>query len=639
MAVQSAGTGSRATGERHEAESAATLQARTRGPTWLRQVAHYLPICPQLVLSENVRDVHLVPGVHGTVLTGTIEALWQVLREFGTRTMVVIDPIDGVRAEVAPGTERERVRIGERELPGRDPVPAAPQVFGEWMHAVSAEREEKCALVIDYASRITRSPEALEPNEHRLFAAAEKLAHTAAPLRGGEALPYNPILWIAERAGDLPAWLTAGSERVHPITVSLPSRTVRGEAAATLVRGLAGDEPDIHAGRFADLTDGLTLRAMTQICVIARRERLPLARIGDAVRAYKVGVTDNPWRQPYLRQAVAEAYEAISRDVIGQGPAVRRLVHMLKRSVTGLSGAQAGVHGRRPRGVAFLAGPTGTGKTEAARSIARLLFGGEEALIRFDMSEFATEQAGERLTGAPPGYIGYDTGGELVNAVRERPFSVVLFDEIEKAHGRILDRLLQILDAGRLTDSRGSTVHFTECLIMLTSNLGVQGMGPGGERIANVTPDDPRETVEARVTSAVEHTLRFELGRPELLNRIGENIIVFDFIREDAAEAIFGKMVGQILERVASEHGVRLTLAEAAHDVLRERCLADLGHGGRGIGNQLEATLVNPLAEALFDGVTEGVEAAAITWIGTEDGVCRVGLETVDEEPSREAAE
>ena len=188
--------------------------------------------------------------------------------------MVVIDPIDGVRAEVAPGTERERVRIGERELPGRDPVPAGPQDFGKWMRAVSAEREEKCALVIDYASRITPSPEALAQDEHRLFAAAEKLAHTAAPLRGGEALPYNPILWIAERAGDLPAWLTAGSERVHPITVSLPSRTVRGEAAATLVRGLAGDEPDIHAGRFADLTDGLTLRAMMQVRVLAQRERL-----------------------------------------------------------------------------------------------------------------------------------------------------------------------------------------------------------------------------------------------------------------------------------------------------------------------------------------------------------------------------
>ena len=623
-------SGRGATGEQQAAVPGPTLQARTHGPTWLRQVAHYLPICPQLVLSGNVRDVHLVPGEHGTVLAGTIEALWQVLREFGTRAMLVIDPIDGVRAEAAPGTERDRLRIGGRELPGREPIPTAPQAIGEWMRAVSTEREVTCALVIDYASRIARSPEALEEREHRLFAAAEKLAHTAAALRGGEALPYNSIIWIAERAGDLPAWLTAGSERVHPVTVSLPSRTVRSEAAKTLVRGLAGDEPEIHAGRLADLTDGLTLRAMMQIRTIAQRERLPLARIGDAVRAYKVGVTENPWHQPYLRQAIEGAYEAISRDVIGQGPAVRRLVHMLKRSVTGLSGAQAGTHGRRPRGVAFLAGPTGTGKTEAARSIARLLFGGEEALIRFDMSEFATEQAGERLTGAPPGYVGYDAGGELVNAIRERPFSVVLLDEIEKAHGRIFDRLLQILDAGRLTDSRGSTVHFTECLIMLTSNLGVQRAGPGGERIANVTPDDPRTMVEGRIASAVEHTLRFELGRPELLNRIGENIIVFDFIRADAAEAIFEKMVGQILERVAAEHGVRLTLARTARVVLRERCLADLGHGGRGIGNQLEAALVNPLAEALFDGVIEGAEAAAIAWIGTEDGVCRVKLEPVE---------
>ena len=129
MVEHDKGLWSEATDEQHDAGRSSTPRASTQGPTWLRQVAHYLPICPQLVLSGNVRDVHLVPGEHGTVLTGTIDALWQVLRELGTRAMVVIDPVDGVRAEVVPADERGRVRIGGRELPGRDPVPAAPRAI------------------------------------------------------------------------------------------------------------------------------------------------------------------------------------------------------------------------------------------------------------------------------------------------------------------------------------------------------------------------------------------------------------------------------------------------------------------------------------------------------------------------------
>ena len=167
---------------------------------------------------------------------------------------------------------------------------------------------------------------------------------------------------------------------------------------------------------------------------------------GEAARRYKLGVTDDPWRK-LDREKLRGAEDFVRDRVKGQQHAVTHMLDIVKRAVTGIGGRRGG----RPRGVLFFAGPTGVGKTELAKTLTQLIFGDERAYIRFDMSEFAAEHADQRLLGAPPGYIGYDAGGELTNAVREKPFSVVLFDEIEKAHPRILDKFLQILEDGRLT--------------------------------------------------------------------------------------------------------------------------------------------------------------------------------------------
>jgi ATP-dependent Clp protease ATP-binding subunit ClpA len=221
------------------------------------------------------------------------------------------------------------------------------------------------------------------------------------------------------------------------------------------------------------------------------------------------------------------------------------------------------------------------------------------------MSEFSAEHADQRLIGAPPGYVGYDVGGELTNAVRERPFSVVLFDEIEKAHPRILDKFLQILDDGVLTSGRGDRVYFSEALIIFTSNLGIYSTTPDGERRANVTPDQPFEEVRDRVRAEIENHFKLVLNRPEILNRFGENIIVFDFIRPKVADEIFSSMVRHVLADAAAS-GHLVTMADLACDTLRQLCTADLGNGGRGIRNKIEAHLINPLARALFDRDSSG---------------------------------
>jgi ATP-dependent Clp protease ATP-binding subunit ClpA len=256
------------------------------------------------------------------------------------------------------------------------------------------------------------------------------------------------------------------------------------------------------------------------------------------------------------------------------------------------------------------------GKTELAKTITQLLFGDESAYTRFDMSEFSAEHSDQRLIGAPPGYVGYDTGGELTNAVRQKPFGVVLFDEIEKAHPRILDKFLQILDDGVLTSGRGERVYFSESFLIFTSNLGIHRLTADGDRVPNVSPEDPIDTVRARVRAEIDRHFKLELGRPEILNRIGENIIVFDFIREETGREIFGAMLEDILARVREAQRVEVRLAPAARQALEAICLADLSNGGRGIRNRLEAHFLNPLARLLFDASVAPDTAVEIGALG-----------------------
>jgi ATP-dependent Clp protease ATP-binding subunit ClpA len=300
------------------------------------------------------------------------------------------------------------------------------------------------------------------------------------------------------------------------------------------------------------------------------------------------------------------------------------MLDIIKRAVMGVGAPR---RGGRPRGVAFLAGPTGVGKTELAKTITSLLFGDESAYIRFDMSEFSAEHSDQRLIGAPPGYLGYDVGGELTNAIREKPFSLLLFDEIEKAHPRILDKFLQILDDGVLTSGRGDRVYFSEALIVFTSNLGIHRFELDGSRVASVSSNDAFSDVQAKVRAEIERYFKTVLNRPEILNRIGDNIVVFDFIRPAVADQIFAGMVDDALADVSAGQSITINIEQSARERLRTLCLSDLSNGGRGIRNKVETNLINPLARALFDVDAKagdrfeirGIEQAAVTTLHLAD--------------------
>jgi hypothetical protein len=614
-------------------------------PRWLRDFERLLPIRSQFIVSGNIRD-SVLATVGGTQLpVPFLRGLWEKLKAQGYQYVLIFDPADGVRVYPnEPAAVELATKIHELKLQD-GAMPMGLESLASLMKKLTASREARAALLIDFASRVARAPDHLDAGEHRFFVAAEKLslaANPVIPASGGAppqpgssaGLPlFNPVLWLVNRPQDLPSWFALDSERIASLIVGKPDYEAREAAARQLIRLFPGfreaDEMQQAEAvrRYADGTDGLTLTALSDIAQLAIRQNIGIAGVEDAVRSYKVGVTDNPWRKDYLKDKIRNARAALEDRVKGQHQAATKTVDILMRSVMGLTGAQARSGGGRPRGVLFFAGPTGVGKTELAKTLTQLMFGDERAYIRFDMSEFAEEHTGARLLGAPPGYIGYDAGGELTDAVKERPFAVILFDEIEKAHPRILDKFLQILEDGRLTDGRGDTAYFSEAVLIFTSNLGIYVDDGHGNRVQNVKPDDSYEVVEARVREAIADHFKYRLGRPEILNRIGDNIVVFNFIRPDVAALILNGMLKNVTRRLAEEHKVELVIPDPIRAQLLDLCTRDLSNGGRGIGNTLESVFINPLARALFAIDLEGRTQVTVAAIEEQDKVFSVALQ------------
>jgi ATP-dependent Clp protease ATP-binding subunit ClpC len=359
----------------------------------------------------------------------------------------------------------------------------------------------------------------------------------------------------------------------------------------------------------------------------ARAERLQLepqlpAPSSDAPRvtvedvaAVVAGWTGIPVTQIHTQdlQKLLHLEEHLHQRVVGQHEAVVAVADALRRSRSGIADP------RRPLGSFLFLGPTGVGKTELARALAEFLFDDERALLRIDMSEYREPHTVSRLYGAPPGYVGYDQAGQLTEAVRRRPYQVVLFDEIEKAHPDVLNALLQVLDDGRMTDGQGRTVDFQNTVIIMTSNAGSRQMASksrgtlGFQTGPASAVDGDRRLMRERVLEAVKDAFR-----PEFLNRIDE-VIVFDRLAPEQLRQIVDKMLRDVRARLAARQ-IELTLADSAADWLIEHGY-DEAYGARSLRRLVQREIENVLARRVLaaevgsgDRVVVGAGAEGLTF-------------------------
>jgi ATP-dependent Clp protease ATP-binding subunit ClpC len=283
--------------------------------------------------------------------------------------------------------------------------------------------------------------------------------------------------------------------------------------------------------------------------------------------------------------------EELHKRIISQDKAITALARAIRRSRAGLKNPN------RPVGSFLFLGPTGVGKTEVARSLAQFLFGSDKALIRFDMSEFMEKHAVSKLIGSPPGYVGYEEGGQLTERVKRAPYSVILLDEIEKAHPDIYNILLQVYEDGQLTDGLGTTVDFKNTIIIMTSNIGARFLQKSQGKMG-FQPPSP-EIAAGQTEDLVRSEVR-RIFNPEFLNRLDETI-VFNALGDEDLIQIIQLMVSQINQSLANKQ-ITITLTPEAEKWILEKTCLDRSYGARPLRRALQKYIEDPLSEALIQG-------------------------------------
>lgn len=407
---------------------------------------------------------------------------------------------------------------------------------------------------------------------------------------------------LPDKAIDL---MDEAGARTHLMEVKVPAKIKTLEKDAEIIKlkkKNAVEEQDYEkAAQFRD--EQLSLEAQIQSeteawekSLKSKKRTVTIDDITETV-SMQTGIPVSKLGSDDLKMIKNMAKE-LKKHIIGQDEAVDALAKVIKRSRTGVASY------KKPSGSFMFLGPTGVGKTETVKSLAEYLFGDTDAMIRIDMSEYMEKFSVSRLTGAPPGYVGHEDGGQLTEAVRRKPYSVVLFDEIEKAHPDVFNTLLQVLDEGRLTDAGGRTVDFTNTVIVMTSNVGARkvsdfGTGIGFQSDSNIAQE------KAKVESIIKKELKNKFS-PEFLNRL-DDIIFFDQLKQDDVLKIVNIELGLFNDRMA-ESGYSFKFTQAAKDFLAREGY-DAKFGARPIKRAIQKYVEDIVADAIIEGeIQEGVE-------------------------------
>jgi energy-coupling factor transporter ATP-binding protein EcfA2 len=559
-----------------------------------------------IVIDGNVGDVFL--NERKKIIT-LKEYLEEILKELEYSDIYYWDRVDGLNGntDALKITDDEEVKGEEYQMDDepqvekkktglfKDPNDLFPIVFKNLITP-----KKKFAFILNWSEYLFTQGGMLQENERQNITLLGKAIKDKKVEYLNSDVNESTVILIANKLSQFPLSFYQGNPEVSSITLQKPDRLERKDMIEKIetsfdIKLKAGESilTVDKSSEYVDMLDDFTNREIIQLSKLSRKERnLSFEKL---FYLFKYGEKENPWEKIEYKD-LKNIKKKLSERVVGQEEAISNIEKTIVKAYMGLTGLHKTSSRSMPKGIFFFVGPTGVGKTELSKALAQFLFGDEQACIRFDMSEYSQENSDQKLIGAAPGYVGYEEGGQLTNAVKEKPFSVILFDEIEKAakpNPRILDIFLQILEDGRLTDSKGETVYFSDCIIIFTSNLGA----------SQVTPSDDKEQTAKEFIDIVKNYFDNEIKRPEILGRIGySNIVPFNFIqnREFVVKIASSKLI-PIQKGIQEKYRLDLVFVDKMKFINYIVEKVDTTKGGRDILNAINDHLLDPLAMFMFE--------------------------------------